>query len=110
ASYAAPGTGPSSSSPAGCASGTASTPPPQRVPTGRDGSPTHEERTTMPNYETPEPISVTLEVGVGNVRVTASDRTDTTVDVRPSDDADESDVKAAAQIRVDYANGTLQVT
>jgi DUF4097 and DUF4098 domain-containing protein YvlB len=64
----------------------------------------------MPNYETPEPISVTLEVGVGNVRVTASDRTDTTVDVRPSDDADESDVKAAAQIRVDYANGTLQVT
>jgi hypothetical protein len=27
----------------------------------------------MPNYETPEPISVTLELGVGNVRIAASD-------------------------------------
>jgi len=39
----------------------------------------------MPNFETPEPISVTLELGVGNVRITVSDRTDTTVEVRPSD-------------------------
>jgi DUF4097 and DUF4098 domain-containing protein YvlB len=64
----------------------------------------------MPNFETPEPISVTLEVGVGNVRITASDRTDTTVDVRPSDESDESDVQAAQRVRVDYANGALQVT
>lgn len=64
----------------------------------------------MPNYETPEPISVTLELGVGNVRIAASDRTDTVVEVRPSDEADESDVKTAQQVRVDYANGTLQVT
>jgi DUF4097 and DUF4098 domain-containing protein YvlB len=64
----------------------------------------------MPKYETPEPISVTLELGVGEVRITASDRTDTVVEVRPSDDADESDVKAAQQVRVDYAHGKLQVT
>ena len=64
----------------------------------------------MPNYETPEPISVTLELGVGDVRIAASDRTDTVVEVRPSDEADESDVKAAQQVRVDYANGTLRVT
>ena len=64
----------------------------------------------MPNYETPEPISVTLELGVGNVRIAASDRTDTVVAVGPSDEADESDVKAAAQVRVDYTNGMLQVT
>jgi DUF4097 and DUF4098 domain-containing protein YvlB len=64
----------------------------------------------MPNYETPEPISVTLELGVGDVRITASDRTDTLVEVRPSDEADESDVKAAQQVRVDYVNGTLRVT
>ncbi|HVQ92893.1 MAG TPA: DUF4097 family beta strand repeat-containing protein [Mycobacteriales bacterium] len=66
----------------------------------------------MPNFETfetPEPISVTLELGVGTVRITASDRTDTTVDVRPSDESDESDVQAAARVRVDYANGVLQV-
>jgi DUF4097 and DUF4098 domain-containing protein YvlB len=64
----------------------------------------------MPNYETPEPISVTLELGVGNVRIAASDRTDTVVEVRPSDETDESDVQAAQQIRVDYTNGMLQVT
>jgi DUF4097 and DUF4098 domain-containing protein YvlB len=64
----------------------------------------------MPSYETPEPISVTLELGVGNVRIVASDRSDTVVEVRPSDEADESDVQAATQVRVDYANGVLQVT
>ncbi len=64
----------------------------------------------MPRYETPEPITVTLELGVGNVRIAASDRTDTVVEVRPSDEADESDVQAAAQVRVEYANGMLQVT
>lgn len=63
----------------------------------------------MPSYETPEPISVTLELGVGNVRIAASDRTDTIVEVGPSDEADESDVKAAQQIRVDYTSGTLRV-
>lgn len=64
----------------------------------------------MPNFETPEPISVTVELVVGNVRITAGDRTDTTVDVRPSEESDESDVQAAQQVRVDYANGVLQVT
>ncbi|AVT39930.1 DUF4097 family beta strand repeat-containing protein [Plantactinospora sp. BB1] len=64
----------------------------------------------MPNFETPESIAVTLELGVGAVQITASDRTDTVVEVRPSDEADESDVKAAAQVRVDYTNGVLRVT
>jgi DUF4097 and DUF4098 domain-containing protein YvlB len=64
----------------------------------------------MPNYETPELISVTLELGVGDVRIVASDRKDTVVRVRPSDEADESDVKAAQQVRVDFADGMLRVT
>jgi DUF4097 and DUF4098 domain-containing protein YvlB len=64
----------------------------------------------MPNFQTPEPIAVTVELSVGYVRITASDRTDTVVEVRPSDEADESDVKAAQQVRVDYTNGTLRVT
>jgi DUF4097 and DUF4098 domain-containing protein YvlB len=64
----------------------------------------------MPNFETPQPISVTLELGVaGDVRITASDRTDTVVEVRASDESDESDVKAAQQVRVEYANGMLQI-
>jgi DUF4097 and DUF4098 domain-containing protein YvlB len=64
----------------------------------------------MSKFETPEPISAALELGFAYVRITASDRTDTVVEVRPSDEADESDVQAAQQVRVDYANGTLQVT
>jgi hypothetical protein len=63
----------------------------------------------VPTFQTPEPISVTLELGVANVRITATDRTDTAVDVRPSDPTDESDVQAAQRIRVDFANGVLQV-
>ncbi|MER7444915.1 DUF4097 family beta strand repeat-containing protein [Micromonospora avicenniae] len=63
----------------------------------------------MPSYQTPEPISVTLELGVGQVRIAASDRSDTVVEVRPSDEADESDVKAAQQVRVDHSNGTLRI-
>ena len=63
----------------------------------------------MPEFVTPEPISVTFELGVGNVRITASDRTDTTVEVRPSDPSDASDVQAAQRVRVDHANGVLQV-
>jgi DUF4097 and DUF4098 domain-containing protein YvlB len=66
----------------------------------------------MASYETrtPEPISVTLELGVSDVRIAASDRADTVVEVRPSNEADESDVKAAQQVRVDYTKGLLRVT
>lgn len=63
----------------------------------------------MPIFETLEPISVTLELGVGTVWITATDRTDTTVDVRPTDDSDESDVEAAQRVRVDYTNGVLTI-
>lgn len=64
----------------------------------------------MPKYETPQPISVTLELSVGEVRINASDRTDTVVEVRPSNAADEHDIKAAQEVRVDYDNGVLRVT
>ncbi len=64
----------------------------------------------MPTFQTPEPISLTLELGVGHVHIVASDRTDTVVEIRPSNEADESDVAAAAQTRVDYSGGTLAVT
>ncbi len=61
----------------------------------------------MPTFDTPEPISVTLDVGMGDIQVVASDRTDTVVDVRPSDPAKKSDVTAAEQTRVEYASGRL---
>jgi len=63
----------------------------------------------MPTFETPEPISVTVELGVGDIRIVASDRTDTMVEVRPSDGAKKSDVTAAEQTRVEYAGGRLLI-
>jgi Putative adhesin len=63
----------------------------------------------MPTFDTPEPISVTVELGVGDLRIVASDRTDTLVEVRPSDGAKKADVAAAEQTRVEYAGGRLLI-
>ena len=63
----------------------------------------------MPSFDTPEPISVTVEVGVGDIWIVASERTDTIVEVRPSDSAKKGDVAAAQQTRVEYANGRLLI-
>ena len=63
----------------------------------------------MTTFDTPDPITVDLEVGVGDVRIEATDRRDTTVQVRPSDPATPTDVRAAEQTRVEYANGHLIV-
>jgi hypothetical protein len=63
----------------------------------------------MPTFDTPEPISVSLRIGVGEVRIIASDRADTVVDVQPSDPARSSDVIAAEQTVVEYADGELEI-
>ncbi len=63
----------------------------------------------MPTFDTPAPISVTLELGVGDIRIVASDRTDTVVEVHPSDGAKKSDVTAARQTGVEYTNGRLLI-
>lgn len=63
----------------------------------------------MPTFNTPEPITATLYLAVGDVSITAGDRGDTVVDVRPSDSSQEPDVRAAEQTRVEYAAGSLLV-
>jgi DUF4097 and DUF4098 domain-containing protein YvlB len=63
----------------------------------------------MPTFDTPEPISATVELTLGDVRISASDRTDTVVGVEPSDASNDEDRKAAEQTRVEYANGQLLV-
>ncbi|WP_326639924.1 DUF4097 domain-containing protein [Streptosporangium sp. NBC_01755] len=63
----------------------------------------------MPVFATPEPISATIELSVGDVQIIAGDRSDTVVEVRPSDAGDDSDVDAAHKTRVEYANGTLTI-
>ncbi|MCP2259855.1 putative adhesin [Streptoalloteichus tenebrarius] len=63
----------------------------------------------MATFDTPEPITVTLSLAVGDVRITAGDRADTTVEVTPTDASSEADAKAVARTTVEYANGTLLV-
>ncbi|MEU8652042.1 DUF4097 family beta strand repeat-containing protein [Streptomyces sp. NPDC048737] len=63
----------------------------------------------MPVFDTPKPISVTIDISVGDVRITAEDRSDTVVEVRPTDETDGSDVKAAEQTSVEYADGVLVI-
>jgi DUF4097 and DUF4098 domain-containing protein YvlB len=63
----------------------------------------------MPAFETPEPILATIEVTVGDLRIAARDRTDTVVEVRPSDPSHEPDVRAAEQTRVEMTSDGLLV-
>lgn len=63
----------------------------------------------MSHFETPQPISVVLELRVADVRVAAGERTDMIVQVRPSDSSRRDDVTAAEDTRVEYADGTLRV-
>jgi len=63
----------------------------------------------MPAFDTPGPIAATVVVGGAQVRVTASERTDTVVLVEPIDKASRSDVKVASKTKVDFARGQLSV-
>ncbi|MER6997367.1 DUF4097 family beta strand repeat-containing protein [Streptomyces sp. NPDC000410] len=63
----------------------------------------------MPDLATPEPISASLEFEVASVRIIASKRTDTVVEVLPSNGAEDVDVKAAQQTQVDCSGGRLVV-
>jgi hypothetical protein len=63
----------------------------------------------MTHFETPKPISVSLELRVADVRVTAAERADTVVQVRPSETSKRDDVTAAEHTRVEYADGRLLV-
>ena len=63
----------------------------------------------MPVFATPEPISVTIEQGMGDARIIAGQRTETVVEVRPRDVSKASDISAAEQTRVEYSSGRLLV-
>ncbi|MGW3601972.1 MULTISPECIES: DUF4097 family beta strand repeat-containing protein [unclassified Micromonospora] len=63
----------------------------------------------MPVFDTPEPISVQIELPVGDAWIAATDRTDTVVQVRPRDPSSKADVSAAEQTTVEYAAGQLMI-
>jgi len=64
----------------------------------------------MPTFSTPEPISASIDIAIGDIRVAAGDRDDTVVEVAPSNDTFEADVRAAEQTRVEFTGGRLRVT
>jgi DUF4097 and DUF4098 domain-containing protein YvlB len=63
----------------------------------------------MPTFATPGPIAATVVVAGAQVRVTASDRTDTVVLVEPVNKASQSDVTVANNTKVDFTSGQLTV-
>jgi hypothetical protein len=63
----------------------------------------------MQTFETPEPISATIDLAMGDLRVTAGDGSTTVVAVHPSDPSSTQDVKAAELTRVEYANEQLRI-
>lgn len=63
----------------------------------------------MPSFDIPTPVSVTADVSDGTIEITASDRADTVVEVRPRDPDRVQDVRTADQTEVTQAGGTLTV-
>lgn len=63
----------------------------------------------MPTFATPEPISVTIDLTVGDVRLVAEERDTTTVEVGPSDASHAADTRVAEGTKVEYAAGQLRI-
>ncbi|TDD22736.1 hypothetical protein E1294_10780 [Nonomuraea diastatica] len=63
----------------------------------------------MPTFDTPEPIAAVIDMATATIRINASDRTDTVVEVRPSDELNDADVRAAEHTEAEYADGRLLV-
>jgi hypothetical protein len=63
----------------------------------------------MQNFATSGPVFVSLDIPAGAVRVVASDRADTAVEVLPADAAKRRDVKAAEQTVVQFRDGILSI-
>lgn len=65
--------------------------------------------TTPTKFDTPTPISTELRLRKGSVLVRAAERTETIVDVRPTDESDASDVWAAEHTTVELDGRVLRV-
>ena len=63
----------------------------------------------MKTFAAPQPITAIVDVILGDIRVTASDRDDCTVTIRPRDELRQADVRAAEAAQVEFANNHLTV-
>jgi hypothetical protein len=59
----------------------------------------------VPTFDTPTPITATIDLPIGEIRIVATDRPDTTVEVHHSP----ADRAAAEAIRIDMVSGELRV-
>jgi hypothetical protein len=64
----------------------------------------------MQTFATPAPVTAILTVPAGRIQVTAADRADTTVEIRPADPGKSRDVKLAERVTASYTDGVLRVT
>ncbi|TDV48716.1 DUF4097 family beta strand repeat-containing protein [Actinophytocola oryzae] len=63
----------------------------------------------MYTFNTPTPITTTLDLPAGSIRFVATDRTDTTVEIQPANTTKNSDIKAAKRTTVDYTDNILRI-
>ncbi|MEW2353239.1 DUF4097 family beta strand repeat-containing protein [Spirillospora sp. NPDC029432] len=63
----------------------------------------------MPVFDTPEPITAEIQTYLGQVRVHASARADTVVEVRPADPSTPASVQAAERTIVEFSGERLLV-
>jgi hypothetical protein len=66
------------------------------------------QESPMPTYDTPSPIHLVIDV-MGDIRIAASDRTDTIVIVQPRDTAKRADVEAAGETSVVREGDTIRI-
>ncbi|MFC4068754.1 DUF4097 family beta strand repeat-containing protein [Actinoplanes subglobosus] len=63
----------------------------------------------MPTFDTPGPITANIDILAGELRLVATDRSDTIVHVRPAEESEDRDRRAAEQTRVELVSGTLTI-
>lgn len=64
----------------------------------------------MQTFATPVPVIAILGIPAGRIQITATDRDDSTVEIRPANPAKGRDVKLAAQTTARYSGGILEIT
>ncbi|WP_406517351.1 DUF4097 family beta strand repeat-containing protein [Streptomyces sp. NBC_00134] len=63
----------------------------------------------MQKFDTPTPITTTLNIPAGRIQFIAADRPDTCVEILPADKSKSRDVKAAEQVTAEYSDGHLRI-
>ncbi|GAA3512439.1 hypothetical protein FHR32_000934 [Streptosporangium album] len=63
----------------------------------------------MPAFPTSGPVTLHVKFPAGDLDITATQREDAVVEVRPANPSRSADVQLAADTRVEYVNGTIHV-